>query len=134
MYWTMVLEEVLNKKPTTRTFVLTNIADFTNRKNALKQDIDASRQQANRRGKILKTYPLGEKFKNIYFTRREAECMVGLLRGNIINRVAMDLGLSPRKVEFYLKNMKNKIGCRTKLELIEIVKSSDFIKSVDFEH
>ena len=82
--------------------------------------------------KIYKVYALGDRFGRIYFTKREAECMVHLLRGKTIARVALELKLSPRTVEFYLKNMKTKLGCRTKFELIDLVINSDFMKNVDF--
>lgn len=74
-------------------------------------------------------YSLGNKHTNVYFTRREAECMALLLRGKTIGKVAGILKLSPRTVEYYVKNMKSKLGCRTKFELLDIVYSSDFIKN-----
>ncbi|CAL7961747.1 hypothetical protein GAMM_250068 [Gammaproteobacteria bacterium] len=59
--------------------------------------------------------------------------MVWLLKGKTINSIAVLLDLSPRTVEYYIKNMKAKIGCRTKFELIDLVYASDFMESVDFE-
>jgi DNA-binding CsgD family transcriptional regulator len=67
-----------------------------------------------------------------YFTKREAECMVLLLRGKTINSVANILKLSPRTVEYYIKNMKSKLGCRTKFELIDLVYASEFMNNIDF--
>ena len=32
----------------------------------------------------------------------------------------------------YLKNMKKKLNCRTKFELIALVVESDFLKNIDF--
>lgn len=80
----------------------------------------------------LAVYGLGGRYKNTYFTKREAQCMVLLLKGKTIARVANSLKLSPRTVEYYIKNMKSKLGCRTKFELIDLVYDSDFIKNVDF--
>lgn len=131
MYWDKVLEEVLNKDSAQQSFAFTNLADFNSKK---KNQDDESKKLANKaqRGKTLKIYRLGEKFGTVYFTRREAECMVWLLKGKTISRVAMELGLSPRTVEFYLKNMKVKLGCRTKFELVEKVLDSEFMAGVDF--
>lgn len=73
-------------------------------------------------------YGLGEKFKDVYFTKREADCMTRLLRGKTIEGVAKELDLSPRTVEFYIKNMKKKLNCKTKFELIDLVLESDFLR------
>lgn len=130
MYWDIVLKEVLNKKPQENAFSLTNLAELQCKQNAkfkLKSD-----KLLNKPKKVLKSYFLGDKYKNVYFTKREAECMVLLLKGKTINKVASELILSPRTIEFYLKNMKNKLGCHTKFELIELVQGSDFMKNVDF--
>ncbi|EKD45945.1 MAG: LuxR family regulatory protein [uncultured bacterium] len=80
----------------------------------------------------LVAYGLGIKYGNTYFTRREAECMALLLKGKTINSVASILNLSPRTVEYYIKNMKSKLGCRTKFELVDLVYASEFMKNVDF--
>ena len=84
------------------------------------------------RKRSLIAYGLGSKYGDAYFTRREAECMVLLLKGKAINSVADILELSPRTVEYYIKNMKSKIGCRTKFELVDLVYASEFMKNVDF--
>jgi len=78
-------------------------------------------------------YNLGKKFKNIYFSKREAECMVHLLKAKSVRGVAKLLSLSPRTVEFYLKNMKRKLNCNTKFELIDLVAKSEFLDNIDFE-
>ena len=75
----------------------------------------------------MEVYSLGKKHANVYFTRREAECMLLLLKGKTIGAVANILNLSPRTVEYYVKNMKSKLGCRTKFELLDTVHASDFI-------
>jgi DNA-binding CsgD family transcriptional regulator len=59
--------------------------------------------------------------------------MTWLLKGKTINSIATILNLSPRTVEYYVKNMKAKIGCRTKFELIDLVYASEFMKSMDFQ-
>lgn len=86
----------------------------------------------NKNGKgTIALYGLGTRYGDLYFTRRESECMVWLLRGKTINSVATILKLSPRTVEYYIKNMKNKLGCRTKFELIDLVYASEFTKSIE---
>ena len=76
-----------------------------------------------------KIYKLGKQFKDIYFSRREGDCMICLLQGKTIKGTAETLNLSPRTVEYYVKNMKAKLNCRTKPKLIELVLQSDFLKN-----
>lgn len=82
--------------------------------------------------KSLVVYGLGNKYSGKYFTKREAECMALLLKGKTIHSVAIMLKISPRTVEYYIKNMKAKLGCRTKFELIDLVYASDFMQHFDF--
>lgn len=79
--------------------------------------------------KKFKKYKLGTEFDKLYFTQREAQCMVLLLKGKSIITTAHELLLSPRTVEFYLNNMKAKLQCRTKLELIDRVSGSEFLQN-----
>ncbi len=122
MYWDDVLKEVLNKGSK---HLLTNLGEENDEKPRPRR-----RSGKTRRRKTM--YRLGEKFKNIHFSKREAECMVHLLKGKSVRGVAKLLGLSPRTVEFYVVNMKNKVNCRTKFELVELVMDSDFLGGVDF--
>lgn len=84
------------------------------------------------RPKIIKTYYLGSQHPNLYLTRREAECIFYMLAGDNNTTIACKLKLSPRTVEFYIKNMKIKLGCHTKYELMDIVKNSDVLQQIDF--
>lgn len=59
-------------------------------------------------------YPSG-----IQLTNREAECFYLLARFSTIKRIASVLKLSPRTVESYVNDLKNKMGINYKAELIE---------------
>lgn len=97
-----------------------------------KKDKELEEQQPKNR-RVFKVYSLGAQYGRVYFTQREAECMVKFLKGKTLSKVAEELQLSPRTIEFYLKNMKVKLGCRTKFELLEKVYKSDFIRNIDFD-
>lgn len=118
MYWQAVLNEVLNKN-SSGSFLFTN----------LKHE-NGERQKAKFEG--YKTYKLGDKYGDSYLTRREAECALRIIQGKTILTIAAELQLSPRTVEFYLKNIKSKFRCRTKAELIEKVLHSGFLTAIDF--
>lgn len=61
--------------------------------------------------------------KSIYFgvalSRRQAQCLYYLLRGKSAAAIAGILGLSPRTVEYYIAEIKNKMACKNKSEVIE---------------
>ena len=72
--------------------------------------------------------PTGRKRKQIYIgnklpcsllTEREAHCLLHFAQGKTIRSTAECLNLSPRTVEFYLKNMKNKLNCHSKAEFVQ---------------
>jgi DNA-binding CsgD family transcriptional regulator len=114
MHWEALLEEVL-KRNNVKAHVY----------------VDSNLNAENQR-RSMKKFFLGMQYKNVYFTNREAEVMVQLLQGKTLSAAAAVLNLSPRTIEFYVKNMKTKLACRTKSELIGKVFTSDFVKSVDF--
>jgi len=125
MYWEKVLHEVLSKSIAAQKFKVTS----------LEKQYDVQARQLLRKTpdqQPKKSYCLGPKYNGTYFTKREAECMILLLHGKTINKAAIALSLSPRTIEFYLKNMKAKVGCRTKFELIELVLESNFLQTIDF--
>lgn len=54
-------------------------------------------------------------------TRRERDCIELLLKGKMANQIGEALDIDKRTVFHYLDNVKNKLGCSTKTELIEIL-------------
>lgn len=57
--------------------------------------------------------------KNIYgLTEREHECVFLLIRGKSAKGIGALLSLSKRTVESYIENIKNKMDCRNKAEIL----------------
>jgi DNA-binding CsgD family transcriptional regulator len=52
------------------------------------------------------------------FSKREQDCIKLTLQGQTMLEMAKTLGLSPRTIESYLNNLKMKLNCYTKSELI----------------
>jgi len=123
MYWDVVLQEVLNKNSPGYVFVFTNLCDYLAHK--------AVKQERKTPG-YSKTYFLGDKYQNIYLTQREAECVLCLLTGCSMKKVGEKLGLSARTIEFYVNNIKAKLKCRTKAELLDHIKNSQLLDIIDF--
>ncbi len=58
---------------------------------------------------------------NIYFSKQEIKCLRLLIAGKTIKLIGQQLSLSPRTIEYYLDNIKQKLKVKTKSELIEKV-------------
>jgi DNA-binding CsgD family transcriptional regulator len=54
-------------------------------------------------------------------TKREQECLQHLMSGKSAKISGDEMGISSRTVEFHINNIKAKIGCRTKLEVLNIL-------------
>lgn len=57
-------------------------------------------------------------YNDIYFTKREEEVLLHVLRGCSARMIAERLNLSKRTVEHHIENIKLKSGCASKYELI----------------
>jgi DNA-binding CsgD family transcriptional regulator len=61
------------------------------------------------------------KGQKITLTPREFQCLKYLMQGYSAKQTAQVLNISPRTIECYLKNIKEKAECRTQLELLSKV-------------
>ncbi len=118
MYWDKVLEEVKNRNINSESR-LTNINCAADGKRKYVRK-DLSNPRKPKAG-------VPEEKQEVQFTRREADCLVHFLQGKTANETGLALGLSQRTVEYYVKNMRQKVGCRTKADLIRIVRDEDFV-------
>lgn len=62
-------------------------------------------------------------------SKQQINCLYYLVRGFTIKQIAAQLDLSNRTVEHYLNNIKNKLNCRTRAELIDKALKLDVIKN-----
>lgn len=74
-------------------------------------------------------YYLGDKYPNIYFTEQEFRCITYLVIGKTYKEIANIIGLSHRTVGFYFSNIRYKLKCRSKRDLMYIVKNTELNKS-----
>ncbi len=61
-------------------------------------------------------------FDNPLFTYREIECARLIIIGKTTKEIAQDLDISPKTVEVYINNIKQKTGCLYKHDLIKSYK------------
>jgi DNA-binding CsgD family transcriptional regulator len=66
-------------------------------------------------------------YKDVRFTRREAQLIGLLLRGHSAESTANELKLSKRTIEFYMSLLKEKLDCHRKHELINKAFEMGFI-------
>lgn len=76
----------------------------------------------------IKYYSTSSKFERSYMiglnqkdclSEREMDCVFYLLRGNTAKQIAQQLQNSPRTIESLIENIKLKLNCTTKSEIIE---------------
>ena len=127
-YWESIVQEVLHRDDENYKFRFTDIGRSILRERTRKQRQCPPKQEAT----LNTTYFLGKRFKGVYFTKREAETMYYLLQGKTIPGVGKALNLSARTIEFYVKNMKLKIGAKTKYDLVEVIRETDFMAQLHF--
>ena len=75
-------------------------------------------------------YKLGKRYPGVYFTQREAECVTLLIEGYNDEQAGELLHISPRTVEYYLLKVKEKVHGETKSDIVDKVKSSDFMRKI----
>lgn len=64
----------------------------------------------------------------VYLTTREAEVSWHIARGCTIREAAERMSLSHRTIEFYLRNIRRKVGARNKNELLRILFDNAFFQ------
>lgn len=79
----------------------------------------------------LPTFHQTSSQKNSFnLSTRELECLYCLLRGMHAKQIADRLTLSKRTIEFYIDNIKNKLGCQNKHELISLAISAGYMNII----
>jgi len=72
-----------------------------------------------------KRYYLHENNPSVFLTHRELETASYLMRGYSSKEIAKQNALSPRTIESYIVNIKNKLGCSSKSAIIKLLLSSE---------
>ena len=75
-------------------------------------------------------YYLGEKYPNIYLSLREAQCVALCLDGCANHEIAKRLNLSQRTVEFYFNNIKVKLDAKSKKQILDIMRQTNFMQQI----
>ena len=66
-------------------------------------------------------------FNNTNLSARELEVLFYLVRGKVVSDISSILQISKRTIESYIENIKAKLACNNKAELIEKALENNFI-------
>lgn len=96
-----------------------------------KPEIHADKHEIKKRKEFFEIchidhFYLGGDLKDVYLSRREAECMASLLDGKAPKEISKELGISDRTVEKYVDSVKKKINCTFRKELLNRLKANNF--------
>lgn len=75
-------------------------------------------------------YTIGGLYDQFKLSKRESECLFFIIRGMTAKDVAQKLHLSPKTVEFHIEQIKQKLSCSKKSELIEKAINLGFIFNI----
>ncbi len=77
----------------------------------------------------LKSFHIQGKHGQCKLSEREIECLLWVSKNKTAKQISRILSLSPRTIESYLINLKNKMGCESKEELIQMAFKNNSIKN-----
>lgn len=124
-YWKELLQNIINKDKINKN----KQAPKTQTAISVLKDNPASATKTrtikkNRRSTRTTYIFVGQANNSTKITVREADCLLHFAKGKTISGTAKALNLSPRTVEYYLRNMKSKLKCYSKAELIEKINTN----------
>jgi len=75
-------------------------------------------------------YYLNSQYPNLHLTNRQSECLFHLIRGRSAKEIARVLKLSVRTVESHIEDIKNKMDCCHKSEIVEKAIEKGFVEII----
>ena len=82
----------------------------------------------------LQRFYLGDNYPGIYLTKLEATCVAGLPHNLLYKEIAKIIGISPSIISFYIYNVRRKLKCINKEQLVEIIRETDFMDNLPAYH
>lgn len=80
----------------------------------------------------INRYYLGGKYRDIYLTSKEAQCIYWLIKGKSAEEIATIEGNSIKTIHRHLENVRTKLNCYKQTQLIKIILESDIFEAVNF--
>ena len=79
---------------------------------------------------IRRSYPVEVYNKKITLSKREVQCIIELIKGKNAKEIAETFELRQTTIEFYLENIKEKLGATSKSSLIMTVFNQKIIQQI----
>ncbi len=76
------------------------------------------------------SYTITDTIEQFDISKRQLECLYYLIRGKSSSEVGAILALSKRTVETHIENIKTKLNCKTKSQIIEKAISKGFLNFI----
>lgn len=130
-YWNAILNEVAQKEIPKNIFSFTNVGRLKDETNKVIIRAKPIPPAFKIRSSKTVHYSLGPRYPGLYLTQREAECMFWLVQELTISEAGMRMDLSARTIEFYVKNMKCKLNCASKKQLVEKILQTDLLTQLE---
>lgn len=100
----------------------------TAQKRSMKEPLTPVPSKAKPNAAIHKRYYLGSKFPGLYLSWQEARCVFYFIQGLTHIQTSQVMHISHRTISSYTHNMKLKLCCRNKDELVRLIMDSDFMR------
>lgn len=95
------------------------------------EPIQTESELSNHYFDLLKGLGMGRCFKDLpLLSKRERQCLRALLVGETAKEVALEYGLSYRTIESYYENLKNKLNCQSKRDLLKAAQALDKLQLI----
>lgn len=78
----------------------------------------------------INRYYLSEKYRDIYLTPKEVNCIYWLIQGKTAEEIAIIEGNSKKTIERHIENVKLKLNCTKLVQVLTIVISSGILDSL----
>jgi len=120
-YWQMIVEEVKHKDDLSHPIRFTNVRE---RSSEAYEAIQTAKPKHRSKDRVR--YYLKSLGANSYLTSKEALSVLYRFQGKTYSKVAEAMGVGLRTVEFYLKNVRDKLDCERTSEVLEKLSQTDF--------
>ncbi len=78
----------------------------------------------------IKRYYLSGKYRDVYLTSKEAQCIYWLIEGKSADEIAMIEGNSIKTINRHLENVRIKLNCYKQTQLVKIILESGIMGSL----
>lgn len=80
---------------------------------------------------VKRSYLVTVYHRTLSIAKREIQCLIGLMKGKHAGEIALSLNLKQSTIEFYIDNLKNKLGAVSKSSVINTAFEQKIIQQLE---